>query len=633
MLDKTFEKVIDLFLEPIVKTIIDQTKEEFANFQVNMGKCFQEYLIRNYDKYSKVKTLFYPTHPVPLEKFYVRTRLERPKQTDYYEKEIIEESDFCTELIEKHRVVVSGTAGSGKSTFCKSVFLELIKQPQGIFPIFIELRNINNEQNQSLFEHIFSKIFYINEDFTKNQLKYAIKTGKILLILDGYDEINYDLRDKYQKEILELSDYNHNIFILLSSRLDNVFQSWNEFAEYHIQPLSKQNAIELITRIDYDREVKKKFLLALEKELFETHKSFAEIPLLLTIMFLTYKEYAEIPNKIHLFYQYAFTTLFQRHDAAKNQFKRKLYTSLDSEQFQKVFSVFCYLTYIREIYSFDEIVFKNFIEKALQYYQLNTVKSEFYIKDLVQHICLIYQDGLNYTFTHRSFQEYFTAYFIAFYIKKDKIFKACEQIFNTNFHNNNLFRMIFDLNKEVLENYWLSSKLQNYILNINEIQKLPNPEKEINTINIVIYNIGYQYIEYKDPRNIFPKEFYIDIDSFLLNNKNEQFWDLMYIIFNYKNFNYRFLYAFSSNIISLLLENNSKSIELKLESITGKEKQYAGNLNFDYLSQADFDILTQSKFYKFIILLLEKRKQFALKKLKEIENNQKLADKILDEDF
>lgn len=647
-LDKIIEKAVDSFLEPIAKTLIDKAKEEFGNFQVDMGKCFTEYLIRNYDKYSKIKTLFYTQQPVPLEQFYVRTRLSRPNQHNYSETEIIEEKDFCAELTQNRRIVVSGTAGLGKSTFCKSVFLELINKPQGIFPIFIELRDINNEQEQTLLEHIFSKVFLVNESFTKNQLKYAIQTGKILLILDGYDEIHYDLRDKYQKEILELSDTNHNILILVSSRPDDVFKSWNEFSEYHIQPLSKENAIELINKIDYDESVKKNFLLELEKDLFEKHQSFAEIPLLLNMMLLTYQEYAEIPTKIHLFYEQAFLTLFHKHDAYKNQFKRKSYTSLDSNQFKKVFATFCYLTYTKQMYSFNEKNLHEFIDKALQYCKLNNIKSELYTKDLIQHVCLIHQDGLNYTFTHRSFQEYFTAYFIAFYVNENKIYQACETIYNSNYSLMPIY-VIFELKKEIVENHWLSKKLQNYLDEIYKIEILTKPiEKVINTIN-VYYGIhtSIKYIHVKSCKIAEITMNHLEFDFFnesaYFFNKNINLWNFISIIYDNKDISHNAISHLLETLPQLaisLIKSNSKLIELKKIAESGlinidyttdliiEENTYI-HINFKNYEVDDLNILIQSGFYKFISSKLQSHKQFALDKIKEIEENQKLDNDIL----
>ena len=89
--------------------------------------------------------------------------------------------------------------------------------------------------------------------------------------------------------------------ILISSRPDSRFSSWEEFYRYGVKPLTKKKALNLIGQLEYDQELKDKFLIALDENLYEDHESFSSNPLLLTMMLLTYEQIAEIPNKIHLF--------------------------------------------------------------------------------------------------------------------------------------------------------------------------------------------------------------------------------------------------------------------------------------------------------------------------------------------
>ena len=62
-----------------------------------------------------------------------------------------------------------------------------------------------------------------NPDFDNRQLDYALKLGKILIILDGFDEVDNDHRHIIEKEILDLSNNNNGIRLLVSSRVDNGF--------------------------------------------------------------------------------------------------------------------------------------------------------------------------------------------------------------------------------------------------------------------------------------------------------------------------------------------------------------------------------------------------------------------------
>jgi len=79
--------------------------------------------------------------------------------------------------------------------------------------------------------------------------------------------------------------------------------------------------LSLIRKLDYNQDIKQKFLTEVENKLFEKYETFASNPLLLTIMLMTFDQYAEIPEKIHLFYQECFQALYSRHDASKGDIK------------------------------------------------------------------------------------------------------------------------------------------------------------------------------------------------------------------------------------------------------------------------------------------------------------------------
>lgn len=117
-----------------------------------------------------------------------------------------------------------------------------------------------------------------------------------------------------------------------------------------------------------------------------------------------------IPEKLHLFYANAFETLYEKHDATKTGFKREIRSKLSFDDFKRVFGQFCFITYAQgkiELSSDDlHSILRKISEKRIHF------DIDEYIYDLQNALCLIYLDGLNYRFAHRSFQEYFTAFFL-----------------------------------------------------------------------------------------------------------------------------------------------------------------------------------------------------------------------------
>jgi len=467
--NKIAVELVKQFAKPIFDGVSKLTSDTQDKLKVTLNTCFSNYIIRSYDKYSKTKTLLYRDAPVNLNEFYVRTDLLLGYQQN------IPESAFVEELKKNKRVVISGTAGSGKSTFCKSIFLDLVENPIGIFPIFIELRHLNSDSDSdpvtSLFDFILKTLSEIEPTFTQTQLEYSLSLGKILLIFDGFDELNNQIRDKYEKEIISIASKYHNILMLLSSRPDNLFESWEEFYIYKILPLDKTKAKSLISKLDYDLQVKQKFLDVLDKELFTKHESFACNPLLLTMMLLTYEQIAEIPNKIHLFYEQAFLTLFNKHDSLKSLYKRKSFSNLPLDDFKKLLAAFSIVSYADRKYYFSDDDIKRYLTNALKVTGMDVDKTLF-LKDLLDTVCIMQRDGNGYTFTHRSFQEYFTSIFLVNYSSNNK-YKLIDKIAFVN-NSDDVIPMVFDINQDLLEQEWIVPRMKSVI---SDISAIPDTKK------------------------------------------------------------------------------------------------------------------------------------------------------------
>ncbi|QOW48894.1 MULTISPECIES: NACHT domain-containing NTPase [unclassified Acinetobacter] len=465
MIDETLStlvsELIRQFTLPVYSGIKNLKTDASNKIRVTLGSCFTDYLLRNYERYSKTKTLLYREMPVKLKDFYVRTDLRINSQ-------IIDENKFIDEIEKNKRIVVLGSAGCGKSTFCKSIFVELVERSKGIFPIFIELRHLNSLSDKSLYSYILNSMISINSSFNKEQLDYALKLGKILLILDGFDEVNIEYRDKLEQEILYLSNNYHEIRILISSRNNERFSSWDEFFQYKIEPLDKNKALSLINKLDYDRVVKNAFIDILDKKLYQSHHSFSSNPLLLTMMLLTYDQIAEIPNKLHLFYEQAFLTLFNKHDSLKSMYKRKSFTGLALDDFKKCLEAFSILTYCDRAYYIEEAKINFYISNAIKISNIDASCDEF-LKDLLESVCILQRDGLGYSFTHRSFQEYFTAQFLV-NRSIDKKYELFDKLYKVN-GGDNILLMVYDINSDLIEKEWVIPKIKKINLNFNELNQ------------------------------------------------------------------------------------------------------------------------------------------------------------------
>ena len=291
----------------------------------------------------------------------------------------------------------------------KHIFINQVQQATSI-PIFIELKSLNESDfsENELVDFIYQEVQNHHLNLEKKYFKATLEAGRYTIIFDGLDEVNPLKRSWLDKEIKGfVTLYNSNRYVL-SSRPSEEFIGWNQFAEYEIKKLNKEQALALIDKLNYDEKVKRRFYRELKAHLYDTHESFASIPLLLTIMLMTYEAGASIPNNLTDFYNQAFYTLYQRHDASKSGYKRELKAKLTPEEFRNILAYIGLKTFFEGKVDFDRTTLDEIITKYCLKNNLE-LKTNDIVYDATHSACMMLQEGVSLKFSHRSFQEYFAA--------------------------------------------------------------------------------------------------------------------------------------------------------------------------------------------------------------------------------
>lgn len=453
--------------EEILRASGNAAKREFEKLLVDFEIGFKKYVQRNYEKCSRVKTLLHRYEPINLESAYVAARIK-------FKNEEISESTLIDRFNKYKRIVVTGMAGCGKSLMMKNVFVTLCKSSYDKIPVFIELRHLNNLSDPKLVDYIFEQLNSLISNLKPTQFEYALRQGKFVIILDGIDEIAHQNRDKYCQQILEVSDKFPDLIIICSSRADDRFAAWNEFYVGNLMPLNKEQVNQLIEKIDYEDNVKRNFLKAVNSSLFASHEQFLSNPLLCTMMLMTFDQFAEIPSKMHIFYSQAFDVLFNKHDATKASFRRKFYTTLSIDDFKRLFATFCMFTYLDRKISPLENEAKQYIAKSIEYEGINLDPMDF-LKDLQESICIILKDGDNCAFLHRSFQEYFVALFLA-ERQGEEIEALIQQVIDP-LQRDNVTGLLIEINRDSFETKFFAKKVSQLKGVVEKIDIRKTPKK------------------------------------------------------------------------------------------------------------------------------------------------------------
>lgn len=418
--------------------------------RLHLRRTYRNYFSVILEKYSKAKSFLLRGEPVPLYRFYV------PLDIRTRNKLIISPTLAEIRNVSNYSIIM-GSAGCGKSMMMRHLLLNSVLN-QNIVPVFIELRQFNSTEDDllGLINHVLSSNkFNLGNDY----LKKALEHGHFLFLLDGYDEVVSSRRIQIGKCINEFCrQYGENM-VVVSSRPDAELDGWQQFTSMKIEDLSFEQAYKLVQKVPYDEEMRKKFLNDL-KSLFEKHKSFLSNPLLLSIMLLTYGQSANIPNKLNVFYNQAYEALFERHDALKCGYKRERLTKLDIQDFGRVFSAFCLQAYDKREFEFDRIQALSYIEKSQRISGIQCVKED-YLKDLIQAVCLLMEDGLHLVYAHRSFQEYFTAKFIA--DARAEIQAQLVKKYSDSAGRDNVFQLLYEMRPDIVDEYYVIPALD-YII-------------------------------------------------------------------------------------------------------------------------------------------------------------------------
>lgn len=434
-------------------------KDLDASADIEYRTAYEDYLKNTKDRYGKIKTIIYRRERKDLYSFYEATGISYAGQT-------LSSSNINNLLEIDSKILVTGTGGIGKSILFKHLFLNSMEVTNFI-PVFIELRSLNTLENKELnisnliFKTLVSNGFRLERKYFDDSLEQ----GAYIIFLDGFDEIHHDKKSSITEEIKVFCEMYASNQVFVSSRPSTEFIGWSDFSEFESLPLTKEQALSLINKIDFDETAKSIFSEELEKKLYEKYKSFASNPLLLTIMLLTFQKHASIPERLNDFYEEAFVTLFNVHDATKDSFVRDIRSGLSCEDFKLVFSYICFESYFKGEYEFSETRLHELINSAKEKFKDKfSFNVDDFQEDLVHSVCMLVKEGLEYRFSHRSFQEYFSAWYTCKLpdTTQEKLLDGWLRESST-IQTDSYFYMLFDLQSEKVNSIILKPVMENII--------------------------------------------------------------------------------------------------------------------------------------------------------------------------
>ncbi|WP_255255913.1 NACHT domain-containing protein [Bacillus toyonensis] len=330
-------------LKSKISNVFERKKINFEHYD-ELAEKFNRYLEISVNEYSTIPTIALKHRKVYLEQVYQPLKILWLNSDMYtYNRDIqpVSLDKYDEEFFRKFpKLLITDSAGMGKSTFLKFLFLSSIRQQIQI-PVFIELRRLN--ANHGVIDEIYKKINFISSDFTKEHIIELIKDGDFLFFLDGYDEIPGTDREEVSSNLKQFISYGNKNRFIITSRPNHGLH-FSDFEKFEIVGLQKEEAFELIEKYDNVSGYK------LHKNLAETINNatgqfdeFLENPLYVSLLYLTYRNKHELPLTQASFYRHVYDALYSDHDLTKEDgYKRQILSGLSKDELDSFLQQFAF---------------------------------------------------------------------------------------------------------------------------------------------------------------------------------------------------------------------------------------------------------------------------------------------------
>lgn len=455
MLDDIVKKVtggMDGVVDELIKSATDLVKEKAAEaFALRKLEALKTSITR----VGKVKTILDPDATIDLESVFFE------KAVSFHgERQISQSSFFST-----NHVLIEGGPGQGKSLYLRHLCLNEAKGSNRI-PVFIEFRNLKYERDLrcELFEVI--REFGINLD--EDLFDYLAKSKKMLFILDGFDEIPNASRLRVARELETIARAYPDLRIIVSSRPVSGMGASVYYQKHMIRPLSLECQLEFIDYL-YKNGTQANSI----KSILRNNRFISEVtttPLLLTLFTITYNARQFKPDSLSEFYSLIFPTMLYRHDRLKIGFERERKSGVTDYQMQRLFEAFSFISLRNHKTRFPSLMFRSMLEHAAKLERLDSNLEDKLIDDITSITALVVRDGFDdYSFSHKSIQEYFSAVFISRLDeeRKRKFYQLCLEVVDEFRKWQNSFTFLSTIDEKNYTKYFLLP-YKKRALNVNE---------------------------------------------------------------------------------------------------------------------------------------------------------------------
>lgn len=318
-----------------------------------------------------------------------------------------------------HKIIVLGKPGAGKTTLLKFLTIQSLDGNTQVkrIPIFVGLKDFSDSE-RLLIDFIVDQFDVCNFPDATPFVKRLLEKGKCLVLFDGLDEVSENKQSMVIKEVRDISDrYSENLFVI-SCRTAAYNYVFEKFTDIEMADFD-DNQIRNFILNWFGHGTKKARVCWKELNLNRSIKELAVTPLLLALLCITFDETMVFPSNRSELYKEAIDALLRKWDASKGIARAEIYKHLSTRRKETLLSQLAAETFVNDQYFFKRQFAEKMIADFIQHLpEAKETKieadSEVILKAIEsQHGILVERAANIYSFSHLTFQEYFTALYIA----------------------------------------------------------------------------------------------------------------------------------------------------------------------------------------------------------------------------
>lgn len=439
-------KAVEIMLQKVINSHWNKDAEDAKEIIHELESEWPKdnYLHKHVQHTLKMRTLINPNDDVTLEDVYYPLTLITASHKD---KIVVRDN----ETISINGIVnIIGIAGQGKSTILRKLFLEEIKKGDRI-PFFIELRKVENGDVLSYFKSILKSLHIT---VTESNVEYLLQTGKVVLLLDGFDEVRQRLTTKVLNSITNINKI-YACPVIITSRPNTEICITPGIYNLQVENIDLVDKICILNLIEQRDSNSNGSTFRHLSELLISKKSFEDTicnPIMVTLLYHCFPYMDEVPKDISEFYRQLFGVLYARHDKTKGYNDRERESGIDVEPAREFFSYLSLKSLLTEEYELDSFRLHQHVTNALRTGGYDPQKAESFINDIVKITCLLQADGNDrYVYLHKSVQEFFAAFYMSIMQEKEikeKIYGKLRELVRSSQKYDNLLNFLFHLDRK-----------------------------------------------------------------------------------------------------------------------------------------------------------------------------------------